>query len=229
GVSDNFKLEKYQSDITNLADRLQERYDVAFLEFGDKVRDKSKLDFKDQQTDISELFSYIEERYGNKNIGAVILASDGIINKGALVTAQHLPKQATVYSIGLGDTTVKKDLLIRNVNYNRIVYLGNEYPLEINLSAFRSKGEKSILTVENSDGQKLFEPIQIDDDFWRQSVTVKLDAKKVGMQKINISLHTINNEISTVNNKQTVYVEILEGKEKILLLANAPHPDVNAI
>ncbi len=229
GVSDNFKLEEYQTDIKNLAGRLQQKYDVAFLNFGDKIRDKPKWDFKDQQTDVSELFSYINEQYGNKNIGAVILASDGIINKGSLVAAQYLPRQAVIYSIGLGDTTVKKDLLIRNVNYNRIVYLGNEYPLEINLSAFRGKGEKSILTVESSDGQKLSKPIQIDDDFWRQSVTVKLDARKVGMQKLNISLHTINNEVSNINNRQTVYVEVLEGKEKILLLANAPHPDVNAI
>ncbi|ADY53022.1 hypothetical protein Pedsa_2477 [Pseudopedobacter saltans DSM 12145] len=229
GQSPKFDLEKYKTDLINLKNKLTQKYDIAFLSFGDAVRNAGSWNFKDQQTDISSVFSYIDNQYGNRNIGAVILASDGIINKGTSVTAQSLPKQTTIYTIGLGDTTIKKDLLIRNVNYNRIVYLGNEYPLEINLSAFKSPGEKSVLTIESSDGQKLSKSIQIDDDFWRQSLTIKLDAKKVGMQRINIAVRPLDSEVSTINNSQTVYVEVLEGKEKILLLANAPHPDINAI
>ena len=229
GSSKAFDLKAYQSALNTLTENLHKKYDIAFLRFGDQVKENRQLDFSDQETDMSKLFSAVNEQYGNRNIGAIVLASDGIINKGSSISLQNIPKNAAVYTIGLGDTTIKKDLLIRNVNYNRIVYLDNEFPLEINLSAFKSKGSKSVLNIESADGKQQSRAISIDNDFWRQSVTVKLDAKKIGVQKIKISLSSIGNEVSEVNNQQTIYVEVLEGKQKILLLANAPHPDLNAI
>lgn len=229
GVSNNFNPKQYQTDLKSLENQLKQQYDIAFLSFGDKVRPKEEWNFKDQQTDVSELFDYINDQYANRNIGALILASDGIINKGLSVAAQDLFKQTTIYTIGLGDTTVKKDLLIRNINYNKIAYLGNEYPLEINLSAFRSKGSKSMLTVESADGQHIIRPIQIDDDFWKQTITLKLEAKKVGTQVIHVAVKPLDQEVSTTNNRQTVYIDVLEGKEKVLILANAPHPDISAL
>ncbi len=36
-------------------------------------------------------------------------------------------------------------------------------------------------------------------------------------------------EFSTRNNRQDVYLDVIDGKEKVLLLALAPHPDIKAL
>ncbi|MCD4736261.1 MAG: hypothetical protein K8R53_09475, partial [Bacteroidales bacterium] len=39
----------------------------------------------------------------------------------------------------------------------------------------------------------------------------------------------IENELSLSNNSQDIFIEILDGKQKILILANTPHPDVSTL
>jgi hypothetical protein len=36
-------------------------------------------------------------------------------------------------------------------------------------------------------------------------------------------------EFTAQNNSRDAYIEVIDGKEKILLLAAAPHPDIKAI
>ena len=45
----------------------------------------------------------------------------------------------------------------------------------------------------------------------------------------NETIDFLSGEFSNRNNRQDVYVEVIDGKEKILLLALAPHPDVKAL
>lgn len=56
GQSPKFDLEKYKTDLINLKNKLTQKYDIAFLSFGDAVRNAGSWNFKDQQTDISSVF-----------------------------------------------------------------------------------------------------------------------------------------------------------------------------
>lgn len=38
----------------------------------------------------------------------------------------------------------------------------------------------------------------------------------------------MDNEENTINNRKDIYVEVLDSKKKILILASAPHPDIAA-
>jgi hypothetical protein len=62
-----------------------------------------------------------------------------------------------------------------------------------------------------------------------RKVEFELDAGNSGIQRYVVSIRTANNEYSASNNVQEAYIEIVEGKEKILMLASAPHPDIKAI
>src|SRR5690606_7205189 len=117
-------LTAYKSQLTKLEKDLKNEYDTELLHFGTNISSaKEAPDFKEQQTDISQVFDYITNQYSNRNIGAVIIASDGIINKGNAGSQQASVLKFPVYTIALGDTIAKKDLFVRNINYNRITYL----------------------------------------------------------------------------------------------------------
>jgi hypothetical protein len=220
------------SDFNQSLNKLKESFgdhDVEVLNFGDHVHKGFSTDYAGQRTDVSELFTYIKEQYYGKNVGAVILASDGIFNKGSLSPRLILENKTPVYTIALGDTIPKKDLFITNVNYNKIVYLGNDHYLNVHLTAFQSMGNTAVINVKTSDGQNLSSNVKIDSQDWKQKFNFRLATKRKGTQRISISVSTIAGEISKENNQQTIYVDVLDGREKILILANAPHPDIKAL
>jgi hypothetical protein len=225
----NFDSLKYHQDFKKLASDLSESYEVKTLNFGDGVNNDFNFKQNQKQTDFSQLFNYIKEQYPNQNIGALIFASDGIYNRGSNPISDVKKALFPVYTIALGDTIPKKDLIVSPINYNNLVYLGNDHEIEIPVSAFMAKGLNSTLKIMSNDGQSKNITINIDKDNWNKTFKINLETKKKGIQKIVIQATAIKDELTTENNTQTIFVEVLDGKEKILILADAPHPDISAI
>lgn len=224
-----FDSTAYHQDFKQLADELSSDYEVKVLHFGDEIKEGFDFNQGNKQTDFSALFSYIKDQYANRNIGAMVFASDGIYNRGANPINQLNAVNYPIYSIALGDTIPKKDVVLAQMNYNNLVYLGNDHQLEIQVAAFKAKGVNSILNISTNDGQTKSQSINIDSDDWRKTFTINLEARKKGIQKIAIAVQPVKDELSTQNNRQTIYVEVLDGREKVLILADAPHPDISAL
>lgn len=228
-TSPGFDSVKYHQDLKVLAKQLEKNAEVKVLHFGDEVN--AGFDFKQdaRQTDFSQLFNEVKNQFANRNIGAMILSSDGIMNRGANPINDLSQQTYPIYSIALGDTIPKKDLILAHVNYNNLVYLGNEHQLEITISANKAKGVSSRLTVKTNDGQTQTQAFKIDADDFQKTFTINLEARKKGVQKIEIGVEPVKDEISTQNNHQTVFVNVLDGREKVLIVADAPHPDIAAL
>jgi len=95
----------------------------------------------------------LDDRYVNQNIGAVILATDGLYNEGSDPQYESKNFKSIIYTVALGDTTPKRDLLIGNVNYNKTAFLGNDFEVEVLAEAYQSKGEPKRLPL-SEDGKK---------------------------------------------------------------------------
>ncbi|OAQ38286.1 hypothetical protein A5893_15980 [Pedobacter psychrophilus] len=225
----SFDTLKYHQDFKKLASSLSDNYDVKILNFGDGINNDFNFKQTQKQTDFSQLFNYIKDQYPNQNIGALILASDGIYNRGANPISDIKKQLFPIYTIALGDTIPKKDLIVSPINYNNLVYLGNDHEIEIPVSSYMAKGLNSTLKINTNDGQSKNIALSIDKDNWNKTFKINLETKKKGIQKIVIQASTIKDELTTENNTQTIFVEVLDGKEKILILADAPHPDISAI
>src|SRR5205085_1513467 len=99
--------------LESLSSKLEEKYNVKRFSFGDQVSDIksfSTLGFNEKQTDISSLFDEVQNRFSNRNIGAIILASDGLFNRGANPLYSSSGLKVPVYTIALGDTSTQRDL-----------------------------------------------------------------------------------------------------------------------
>ncbi|MBQ3832626.1 MAG: hypothetical protein II815_05570, partial [Bacteroidales bacterium] len=62
-----------------------------------------------------------------------------------------------------------------------------------------------------------------------RSVEVELTADLIGLQQYKVSMQHLDNETSYENNDAEFYIEVIDKRSKILILADAPHPDVGAI
>jgi hypothetical protein len=208
---------------------LGDNYEVHEFNFDRTLHDALSNKFNGKQTNISAALKALDDRYVNQNIGAVILATDGLYNQGSDPQYEAKNFKSTIYTIALGDTTPKRDLLIGNVNYNKTAFLGNDFEVEVLAEAYQSKGETMRLSVTEDGKQVATQNIPVNSDAFQKLVNLKLNADKKGIRKFNISITPISNELSTQNNNETIYVEVLDAKQKVLLVYNGPHPDINVI
>ncbi len=236
-VSESVGLETDTTDYTArwtaLREELAKDYTVIDYTFGDRVEQGGALTFSAKKTNLDEVLTEISDVYGNQNLGAVVLATDGIYNEGSNPAYRDLGIRAPVYTIGLGDTTRRRDLLVRRVFSNKIAYLKDRFSIQVDVAASNAGGERSRLTVTRiTDGasqQVHAEDIRIDRPDFFATREIVLEADKPGVQRYRIALSSIGGEVSEANNRRDIFVDVLDARQKILLLADAPHPDLTAL
>ncbi|MEZ4984427.1 MAG: hypothetical protein R2795_05210 [Saprospiraceae bacterium] len=223
----------YANALRQLQAELGEKYEVATFTFGDVVRDTLDGAFRDKRTNLSAMLQEVYDLYSNQNLGALILATDGIYNEGANPVYTDAKINAPVYSIALGDTTRYKDIAVKRVFHNKVAYLGDRFSLQVDISGQNAAGNTiplRIARIENGKTRELFnESINVDrNDFFATKEYV-LDADLPGVNRYRISLGTLPGEATTANNSRDIFVDVLEARQQVLILANAPHPDLSAL
>lgn len=203
-------------------------YDVVPYLVGKESKQASLPNFKDKETNLNQLFLTLKNTYDGVNLGAVVLASDGLYNKGENPLQAASELKAPVFTIGLGDTVQRKDVLIKNVRTNQLVFKGNSFPLQIDIAAFAAIGETTQITITQNGRITFKKQLTLSNNYFNTLLT-NLTANEVGSQHIIIEASVINKEVSTVNNRMEMFINVIDGKQKIALLAYTPHPDVAAI
>lgn len=225
-VVDSSQILKYRSSIDLLKEKLSKDFVPDHRYFAQKV-DSPELN---NATNIGAVFEKAYDELGADNLSAVVLISDGIHNEGVDPFTILEKLKVPVFSVAIGDTTKKRDLKISNVFVNRIAYLNDKFTAQVDVSAYNCEGQSSRLAVLDANGRILHQEIIniLQKEFFK-TVSITLDAKPVGIQKFRFELSPLENESNMANNKKDIYVEILDARKKVLILANSPHPDVAAL
>ena len=226
-------LDTYKQQWQALKDGLSADYEVHELAFGDEVREKNDFQFGDKVTNMSELLRGIYDLYGGQNLGAVVIASDGVYNEGSNPAYTDVPLSAPVYTVALGDTTPKKDLLVKRVFHNKIAYLGDKFTVQVDVAASNCAGQQTVLSVGKVvDGQTRNLqniPVNISGNDFFVTKEIQLEADQPGVVEYIFSVTGLQGEATSSNNKKEIFMDILDARQKILLLANSPHPDLSAL
>jgi hypothetical protein len=56
-----------------------------------------------------------------------------------------------------------------------------------------------------------------------------VDANQIGFQLYTIQISALDKEYTYKNNEYSFYIEIVDNRNKVLLIAGAPHPDLTAL
>ena len=227
------KLSEYLSKMDGLIANLAAKYQVHHISFGDEVRNTVQDSFTHKTSNLSELLESIGDRFGDQNLGAVILSTDGIYNEGKNPLYTEVDVNVPIYSIALGDTTIKRDLYISNLLHNRIAYLGDKFSVQVDVQAFNAAGSNSKLKLYKVNGSNKelvkSENIRINNNNFFKTLSFEVDANSVGNVSYVAQLDGIGDESSTANNRKNFYMEILDARQRILIVAHAPHPDLGAL
>lgn len=204
-------------------------YSLIEYSFGESTRPAEQLDFSEKKSDYSEVISTISNRHFNDNIGAVIVAGDGIYNQGKNPVNLMREVNFPVYAIGFGDTTENIDARIQNIRVNRTTFSGNKFPVETELLFSKLNGKTlkfSVFEGNTEVASTMITPTS-DNFFWSQEFL--LDAGAAGLKHFSARVQVAENEKNIKNNTAGFVINVLESKQKIVIISDGPHPDIGAI
>ena len=202
-----------------------------FFTFGKKIDSlypgkKEKINFSAQQTNFSNIVDHIKKN--NARINSVVILSDGIITEGIDPTYQAEKLQVPIFTIGIGDSTQKKDVEIYNVLYNQFIYAGKQTQIDVALknNGFENKNtrvsffeEKTL--IESKDATLSGTGLD--------KISFNYKPANGGEKKLRVVVSPLEGEASTANNSRTFYLDVLDTKLKVCLIAGTPSADVSAI
>lgn len=228
GDSTAFKT-AYAERLRKLAEELGDSYEVRPFTYGSAVSEGLDFAQGEGNTDIDQLFRAVYDRFAGTDLGAVVIDGDGIYNRGRdpVLSAERLG--VPVFAVELGDTTVYPDLQLRGLEYNRITYLGNDFPVLVRVQAHHLKGRSTRVVITKGGKEMAAKDIAVTGDPYFTEIPLMVKAETAGLQRYTVSLRAIEGEATLANNSQDLFVDVLDDRRKVLLLENAPHPDVAAI
>lgn len=224
-----FYRKQYPGEIRKLADDLRKKFDVAEISFGNRLSNEIKTSFSEKQTDMSALFDEVNTRFANRNVGALIIASDGIYNKGSNPFYAAEKIRFPVFTVAMGDTNLPRDLILKKINSNKSVFLGDKFPVEIFLEADKCGNEKSEIQVKKGEEVLFSRPLQFSGNKDFRKIEVMLEAKTKGLQRYRVQITPLKGENSVLNNAADFFVDVNDTRSKIAILYQSPHPDIFAI
>lgn len=207
---------------------LSEKFDVYTYHFSDEINEGINIDFEGKKTDITYAFEEIGNRFYNRNLAAVVLASDGNYNKGINPFYKTSELNCPIFTMAIGDDTPEPDLQISGVRHNEIVYFENEFPIQFDiLSNFNSDQKHQISVINN--GKTIYTESLNIKARTPISKEIFIEANNEGIQYYDIIINAFDGERNTENNHQKVAIEILNNLQNILILSSSPHPDIAAL
>jgi hypothetical protein len=210
-----------------LSEKFNNRFELIELYVGSKVSNE-KLSFKEKTSRLEAGFDKINEDYYNRNIGGITFISDGNYNIGTNPSyAAEKISFTPIFTLAVGDTTQRKDQAIKNISVNEIAFLNNEFPVEIDLEAIKLPNRTTRISITEN-GKTVASQVvtygKNKKDFKQLNFTLK--ANKIGFQSYTVKLESLNGEFTYKNNQRTFYMEVIDSRNKVLLIAGAPHPDI---
>ncbi|MBR6439689.1 MAG: hypothetical protein IKS65_11045 [Bacteroidales bacterium] len=223
-----FYKEKYPKIVDSIADVLGKKYDVETVLFGTQNQSEIsrfrfaslEMTFTEQFTNISNVLSTLSRQYYKKNVGAVVLLSDGIVNQGVNPELNIESYPFPIYSVTLGDTVSYPSMTITEVKYNKTVTANMLFPLRVTANALNNKGKDMNVIVKMDGNEVENSVVTVTSNRFSKTFDFNIDSGSEGTKQIDVIVG---------ENIRRVFINVTDKKYRVLCIAKAPHPDIAAI
>lgn len=212
------------NEVLEAVERLEENFraegmDVSVVTFTDS------LVFNAPTTSLSDLIDKTESNLEDENLSALLIVTDGIYNRGS--SPLYKSYITPVFTLGLGDTIPPKDISISRTLYNRVTFKGNETPIRLEVS--QEGYDNKQVSVQLREGNKLVVDKNIRLRNAIEEVEFVVESEEEGLRHLVASISPLEGESALENNQSNVFMEVIDGRQKVLFVASSPHPDIKAI
>jgi hypothetical protein len=225
---------EYAKQVQEMISELEKSYEVKTYKIGDEDAllgddEQLHLDFSDKSSNLASLFDQVDMVYANRNVGAMVLLTDGIFNTGTNPYYKAEKADFPIYTVGLGNTELTTDFFIAGINHNKQALKGNMFPVEIKLAANRLSGRAAEVTVKEGSEQIYSKKLTLSGNRYFETVKFSIEAKNTGIHHYKVDITELDGEVTHKNNHTQFFVEVVDSREKVAIVYNSPHPDIAAM
>ena len=189
---------------------------------GSEIEDSIRyFELDNNETNLSDALSSLEELYASGNISTVTVVSDGMLNEGGnpLFTARKLNAPFNYFLIG--DTVQKKDVVVKDIFYNKSSFIESSVPLKVELNSF-GYSENVTLNLYEEDKLITSQTITVSGDRILYNADFNITSLTPGMKKYKIEAVPLSGEITDKNNYREFFIKFIDNKFKVLALSGGP-------
>jgi len=163
----------------------------------------------------------------SEEVGAIVLVTDGAQNSGPNPERAALESSIPIFTVGVGDSTSRRDALIADILTNDIAYKGTQVPVRVRVRAQGVAGQPTRLRLVDSESRTwLDESMNIDGSLFEKTFEARFNAEVEGELRLTAILDSVPGEVAMENNRRSRIVRVLDSKYNVLIIAGGPSPDV---
>lgn len=181
--------------------------------------------FNYSTSNLSYLMGEMEEKMENQHFVGTLLITDGIYNRGSSPLYRNYI--APIFAIGLGDTIPPKDISISRTRFNRVTYKGNETPIRLEISQEGYDNEEISVQLSENGNLLIQQDLRLRSSI--QEVEFIVKSEEEGLRHLVATITNKDSESTFENNRSNIFMEVIDGRQQVLIVANSPHPDIKAI
>lgn len=210
---------------------LKDRTELRSYFFSDNILPLSEFNpdsipFDGTATDITQALKALRDERGVTSMACVLLLSDGGHNLGENPVRLSESLGYPIYGVTIGEAGQKPDLILTQSLTNEVTYTGNEVPVEVSLRGPGYGGSR--ISVQLRMREKILDQrvVTIPPNGLETSLRLNFTPQDLGFQKVTAEISRLEGELTHENNTREFYIRVLKSKLQVLLLANAPSPDL---
>jgi hypothetical protein len=220
---------KYSQEVDAVLKKLESKYEIQKLSFGQDVKIVEDFDFADKSSDYASLFSYLKRNIQVSDQTQVVLAGDGLYNKGNDPRFSVQEVKCPVHTIALGDEANQKDISILSLRSNKLAFLKSNIPVRVVLKADFCTGEQLQFQVRSGSELLYQDTLDITGDDYFVEKDFFISPSKTGLQTYELQIQPLKREVNLKNNTRKLIIDVLDSKRKIALCYDSYHPDIAAL
>lgn len=231
---DSAAMKNAMNSIVNWTESLADDVDVVIYDFDDDIRPhQDNAPFSGLRTNYISTLKSVKESVSPEDLSAIIFMTDGIYNEGGHPLYMKGIEQTPIYPLFVGDTTAKMDIGIQRVLKNQVVYKDDLFTIEVDVKCIEVPNRTIKVTLQEKKGDRYYDlshqNIEVNKRNFFKTLPFQINADHAGLIPYRVVTTVIDGEKNQSNNIKAFFVDVIESKQHITIIANAPHPDVEAI
>ncbi len=178
------------------------------------------------RTDLSRALGEVSWQTASRNLGAVIIYSDGTDTEG--LTPEVARRKAAqigvpIYTVGLGEASTAPDLAIRRIPIDEFAFKHNTVTIDVGLEQHGLELSKVMVSLKNEG--RILQTKECVFEGGKGQVSFDFKPTRIGKQVFEVSVPVQDGEVVKSNNRKSVVLKVIRDRIRVLQVAGRPSWD----
>jgi len=172
-------------------------------------------------TSIGEAIESVVKNLSEENFAGIVILSDGANNLGKDPVLVAKSKDIPIYAYGVGEYIPPKDVSIERIIYNDIAYVGDQIPIQVDISQTGFDNLKILVSIKEKKKSLAQQNLSLGKSGATQSVDLTITPEEAGLHQYRLTIPVLKEESVKENNQRSFTIKVLKNKIKILLITGS--------